>query len=180
MATRGSADRLSPEELRAWQGFLQASARINRALDAGLKEAHRLSGNDYDVLIQLGTAPRRRLPMTTLAKQVLMSPSGLSRLVDDLERDGLVARERREDDGRSFNIVLTPTGLTRLKKANRTHLDHVRELFLDRLSDHELRRLANIWDAIEPTPAAPAAPAASGSGGRARSVPKSAGDTADE
>ena len=101
VSDRGSADRLSPAELKAWQGLLRVSARLERVLDADLERSHALSGNDYDVLIQLGLAPRRRLRMTTLAEQVLMSPSGVSRLVDTLEREGLVARERGEDDART-------------------------------------------------------------------------------
>lgn len=150
MSTRGSADRLSPPELEAWQGFLRASTRLDRVLDADLESSHGLSGNDYDVLIQLGLAPDRRLRITTLAEQVLMSPSGLSRLVDDLERKRLVVRERRVDDARSFDVVLTPTGRARLKAANRTHLARVRELFLDRLSDAQLKQLAGIWNALDP------------------------------
>ena len=107
-----------------------------------------MSGNDYDVLIQLGLAPHRRLRLTTLAEQVLMSASGVSRLVDELERQGLVARERREDDARSVDIILTPTGRTRLRAANRTHLKRVRELFLDRLSDAQLQALADAWESV--------------------------------
>jgi DNA-binding MarR family transcriptional regulator len=145
---RGSAARLSPTELRAWQGFLRTAARLERVLDADLKGAHGLSGNDYDVLIQLGLAPLRRLRLTTLAEQVLMSASGVSRLVDELESQGLVARERREDDARSFDIVLTPTGRTRLRAANRAHLKRVRELFLDRLSDAQLQALADAWESV--------------------------------
>src|SRR5689334_2415770 len=98
MPARGSADQLSDAELAAWQGFLRSSARLGRVLDADLRRAHRMSGNDYDVLIQLGLAPRRRLRMSTLAEQVLLSPSGVSRLVDELEREGLVARERHGED----------------------------------------------------------------------------------
>lgn len=150
MSDRGSADRLSPAELKAWQGLLRVSARLERVLDADLERSHALSGNDYDVLIQLGLAPRRRLRMTTLAEQVLMSPSGVSRLVDTLEREGLVARERGEDDARSFDVVLTPAGRARLKAANRTHLERVRGLFLHRLSDEQLEQLAEIWDALDP------------------------------
>ena len=150
MPSRGSADRLSPAELKAWQGFLRAGAELDRALDADLRRSHGLSGSTYDVLIQLGVAPRRRLRMTALAEQVLMSPSGVSRVVDGLEREGLVTRERSEDDARSFDVVLTPAGRTRLKAANRTHLERVRELFLDRLSDVQLQQLADIWDSLEP------------------------------
>lgn len=150
MPARGSADKLSPAELVAWQGFLRSSTRLGRQLDADLRRSDRLSGNDYDVLIQLGMAPRRRLRMTALAEQVLMSPSGVSRLVDELEREQLVARERHEDDARSYEVVLTPAGRARLKSANRAHLQRVRELFLDRLSDAQLEQLADIWDAVTP------------------------------
>jgi DNA-binding MarR family transcriptional regulator len=150
MPRRGTADKLSSRELQAWQGFIRGNARIQRVLDADLKRTHGLSGNDYDVLIQLGTAPRSRLRMSTLAEQVLMSPSGLSRLVDELERQGLVTRERRPDDARSFEVVLTTVGRSRLKAANRTHLERVREHFLGRLSDEQLEQLAEIWRAVDP------------------------------
>ncbi len=181
MRSRGSADRLSPDELRAWQGFLRASARLDRVLDADLERSHQLSGNDYDVLIQLGTAPGRRLPITTLAEQVLMSPSGLSRLVDELERERLVVRERREDDARSFNVVLTRTGRASLKKANRTHLERVRELFLDRLSDTQLQQLADIWDAVDGalTASSPQPAQASTSGGESEAPRRRAAVRAD-
>jgi DNA-binding MarR family transcriptional regulator len=152
VSKRGTADRLSPEELRAWQGFLRTGTRLERSLDADLRRESGLSGKDYDVLIQLGLAAGRRLPMTALAAEVLMSPSGLSRLVDDLERRGLVERERHETDARSVEVVLTATGRKDLRAANRRHLKLVRELFLDRLDDDQLRRLAAVWDATEPTP----------------------------
>lgn len=147
---RGTADRLTDEELEAWQGFLRASTRLARLLDADLKRAHGISGSDYDVLIQLGVAPRRRLRMTSLAEQVLMSPSGISRLVDELEGEGLVVRERSEEDARSFEVALTPQGRARLKAANRTHLKRVREMLLGRLSDAQLKQLADIWRAADP------------------------------
>lgn len=150
MTTRGSADRLSPAELGAWQGLLRANAQLLRQLDTDLKQSHGLSGSKYDVLIQLGTSPGRRLPMTALAREVLMSHSGLSRLVDELEREALVVRERREDDARSFDIVLTPTGRSRLKAANRTHLQRVRQMFLDRLTEQQLLQLIALWNTVDP------------------------------
>lgn len=152
VGTRGSADRLTAAELAAWQGFLRSNARLERLFDADFKRSHGMSGRDYDVLIQLGVAPHRRLRITTLAEQVVMSPSGLSRLLDGLEAEGLVVRERREDDARSYDIVLTPAGRSRLKAANRTHLKLVRELFLDRLSDSQLQQLTDIWAAVAAAP----------------------------
>ena len=149
-ARGGTPNRLAPAELEAWQGLIRLNARLGRLLDADLRQTHGLSGNAYDVLIQLGVAPRKRLRMTSLAEQVLMSPSGISRLVDELEAEGLVARERSQQDARSFEVALTPSGRARLKAANRTHLQRVRELFLDRLSDEQLQHLADIWAALDP------------------------------
>lgn len=123
-----------------------------RDLDADLKRQHNLSESKYDVLIQLGLSPRRRLRITQLADEVLMSPSGLSRLVDELERDGLVARVRDDTDARSFNVTLTPTGRTQLRAANRTHLAGVRERVLDKLTDEQLGQLADICSTIRLEP----------------------------
>ena len=71
-------------------------------------------------------------------------------MVDQLQREGLVTRERREDDARSLDAVLTSEGRSRLTVANQRHLTRVRELFLDRLSDLQLRQLAGIWNTIDP------------------------------
>lgn len=150
MRAGGSKGKLSPDEATAWQGLLRVNARMLRELDADLVRSHRLPLSSYDVLIQLALAPRRRLRMSELAKEVLMSPSGLSRVVDQLERDGLVERERRADDGRSSDAVLTPEGRKRLRAANQTHLKRVRELFLDRVSDAQLRQLTDVWNTIGP------------------------------
>ena len=150
MPARGSKSKLSPDEAAAWQGLLRLNARILRELDADLVRSHGLAASSYDVMIQLALAPRRRLRMTELAEEVLMSPSGLTRVVDQLEREGLVERERRGDDARSFDAVLTPEGRKRLKSANEAHLARVRELFLDRLSDAQLEQLVDIWSAVGP------------------------------
>jgi DNA-binding MarR family transcriptional regulator len=150
MARRGSPSTLSDDELAAWQGLLRANVQLLRALDADLRRSHRLGHSEYDVLIQLGLAPGRSLRMSELAKAVLMSHNGLSRIVAQLERDGLVARERDPQDGRAVHVTLTPEGRTTLRAANRTHLARVRELFLDRLADEQLVQLRAIWDAVDP------------------------------
>ena len=79
-----------------------------------------------------------------------MSPSGLSRLVDQLEHEGLVVREQREDDARSYDVVLSPQGRKRLKEANAAHLQRIRELFIDHLSDSQIAQLIAIWNAVDP------------------------------
>lgn len=79
-----------------------------------------------------------------------MSHNGLTRVVTHLEADGLVVRERHEQDGRVVNATLTPQGRKVLQSANEAHLARLRELFLDRLSSEQLRQLRAIWDAIDP------------------------------
>ena len=94
------------------------------------------------------------LRMSQLAEAVLLTRSGLTRLVDRLERRGLVERRKCPSDARGFLAVLTEEGLRRLEEARPTHLAGVRRLFLDLLEPDELERLAAIWERIEPATAA--------------------------
>ena len=139
---------LTPEQFAAWSGFLLGHAQIVRALDAELEEEHGLPLTSYDVLIQLSLAPDRRLRMFELADAVVLSRSGLTRLVDRLERDGLVERERGEVDPRQMYARLTGRGLAVLADATPTHVAGVKERFLERLSDEQTKQLASIWPAV--------------------------------
>lgn len=141
---------MDPEELAAWRGFLQAHARLVRELDAELQREHSLSISSYDVLVQLAGSPERRLRMSELADQVLLTPSGLTRLVDRLCRDGLVARDRCDSDARGAFAVITDRGAERFAEARGTHLEGVRRLFLAALSEADMRRLSGIWDRLAP------------------------------
>lgn len=131
-------------QLDAWRAFLRAHATISRALESELVAEQSLSLAAYDVLVQLAEAPDHRLRMTELADAVLLSRSGITRLVDRLERDGLVSRCRVADDGRGRAAQLTEAGLNRLRTAARTHLAGVREHFVDRLDDADLAALERI------------------------------------
>ncbi len=139
---------LTPEQLTAWSGFLRGHARIVRALDTELEREHGLPLTSYDVLIQLSLAADGRLRMFELADAVVLSRSGLSRLVDRLERSGLVERERGEVDPRQTYARLTGRGLEALADATPTHIAGVKERFLERLSDEETKQLAAIWRAV--------------------------------
>jgi DNA-binding MarR family transcriptional regulator len=132
------------EQLAAWRSFLRAHASITRALEAELLAEQELSLASYDVLVQLAEAPERRLRMTELADAVLLSRSGVTRLVDRLEKGGLVARSRVESDGRGVAARLTDAGLDRLRTASRTHLRGVGQHFVDRLDEADLRVLERI------------------------------------
>lgn len=151
MATQQqTGDRLSAAELAAWRGFLRVQSSLFRELDAELVAEHDLPLRSYEVLLLLEDAPRLRLRMCDLSRSVLVSPSGTTRLVDRLQREGLVCRERCAEDGRGYYAVLTETGGRRLREARATHLAGVRRLFLDRLGGDDLRRLAAYWDLLVP------------------------------
>jgi len=132
------------DELVAWRNFLRAHAFITRALERELVSEQRLSLAAYDVLVQLAEAPGRMLRMTDLAEAVLLSRSGVTRLVDRLERTGLVARQRTSDDGRGVVAVLTEKGLDRLRVAAVTHLDGIVRHFVARLKGTQLAELGAI------------------------------------
>jgi DNA-binding MarR family transcriptional regulator len=139
---------LTDEQLAAWSGFLLGHAQIVRALDAELEREHGLPLTSYDVLIQLSLAPDRRLRMSELADAIVLSRSGLTRLVDRLERGGLVERERGEADSRQVYARLTDRGFEVLEEATPTHIAGIKERFLDRLSDEQMKQLAAIWRAV--------------------------------
>ena len=121
-----------------------------KALDAELLAEHDLPLTSYEVLINLQAAPGHRRRMAELAEGVLLSRSGMTRLVDRLERDGLLERDACTEDGRGMFAVLTDKGEELLSRARRTHLDGVRERFLQHFDDVELERLAGGWNRVLP------------------------------
>ena len=121
----------------SWRAFLHAHARLTRRLDEELQAAHGLSLAEYDALFQLATAPAGRVRMSALAERVLLSRSGITRLVDRLVADGMVGRSACPTDARGAEAAITPAGLERLRAASVTHLDGVHRLFLDMIPDDE-------------------------------------------
>src|SRR3954451_7396329 len=128
---RAAATLGEPPGIDAWRTFLVAHARLTRRLDDELQATHGLSLAEYDALLQIATAPNRRVRMNVLAERVILSRSGITRLVDRLEAAGSVERSACATDARGQEAVLTPAGLTRLRAASKTHLDGVRRYFLD-------------------------------------------------
>lgn len=128
--------------------MLRAHAELTRELDAQLAREHNLPLSSYEVLLYLADAPEGRVRMSELAESVLLSRSGLTRLVDRLEREGLLKRERCESDARGLFAEITPAGRRLFDEARRTHLDGVRALFLDRFSREELRTLGGFWQKL--------------------------------
>jgi DNA-binding MarR family transcriptional regulator len=136
---------LDEEELAAWRGMLRAHAELVRELDAELAREHDMPLSSYEVLLFLNDSAEGRMRMSELADSVLLSRSGLTRLVDRLERQGLLRRERCESDARGFFAEITPEGRRAFAVARKTHLDGVRRLFLSRFSRDELRTLGGMW-----------------------------------
>jgi DNA-binding MarR family transcriptional regulator len=139
---------LDDEELAAWKGMLRAHAELVRTLDAELAREHDLPLSSYEVLLYLNDSDDGRMRMSELADSVLLSRSGLTRLVDRLERQGLLRRERCTSDARGLFAEITPEGRRAFAGARKTHLDGVRRLFLERFSRDELRTLGGLWQKL--------------------------------
>jgi DNA-binding MarR family transcriptional regulator len=139
---------LTEAELRAWQALLHAHHDVTGKLDEELRVEHGLSFGAYDVLLRLARAPGRSLRMTDLAERVMLSPSGLTRMVDRLVADGLVQRERFDGDARVMLARLTDRGRQVLRQAARSHVRGIRHHFTGRLSQTQLRNVASALETI--------------------------------
>jgi DNA-binding MarR family transcriptional regulator len=131
--------------------MLRVHACLTKALDADLEAQHGLPLSSFEVLVRLADADGERMRMCDLADSIVLSRSGLTRLVDRLERDGLIVRESCPSDARGAFAHLTPRGREILGAARATHIAGVRELFLDRLSEGDLAALAEVWDRLLPS-----------------------------
>ena len=138
----------SDPRLDAWRSFVHAHARLTRRLDEELQAAHRLSLAEYDALLQLANAPGRRLRMSALADRVLLSRSGITRLVDRLVAAGMVERTTCTTDARGAEAALTGPGLERLRAASATHLEGVGRLFLDVVTAEEREVLTRAFGRV--------------------------------
>ncbi len=145
-----SGQTLSEGELRAWHGLKRAHASLAKRVDAELERTHGLPLTSYEVLRHLVDSPGGRMRMCDLAEQAQLSRSGLTRLADRLEKEGLLERCSCEHDARGAYACLTELGRKRLAAARGTHLAVVREQFLSRFTEDELGALAELWERIAP------------------------------
>jgi DNA-binding MarR family transcriptional regulator len=148
VSATSSNGQLSGRELAAWKGLLETHSTLVARLDAELERDHGLPLTSYEVLMYLADSGEGRLRMGELAERLLLSRSGITRLVDRLERQGLVERQPCEDDGRGYYATLTPKGRERLRAARPDHLNGVRRHFLARLSPSELDALSHAWERL--------------------------------
>jgi len=135
---------------RAWRGLLRTRASVVKLLDAELERAHGLPMSSYEVLHHLAKASRGRMRMRDLAEQAQLSRSGLTRLADRLERDGLLHRCSCDHDARGAYACLTDAGRERLQEARGTHVRVVREHFISLFTEGELRAMADMCERIPP------------------------------
>ncbi len=135
--TRNDRAALDPDDprLRAWRNFLYAHAAVMRELEAQLVSERAMTLAEYDALLQLAGAPGARLRMSELAARVLLSRSGVTRLVDRLETQGLVCREHCGSDARGSFAALTPAGVQRFREAMPVHLRGISQVFTDVVDD---------------------------------------------
>jgi DNA-binding MarR family transcriptional regulator len=152
MAERGSKTAvhwLSEPEMQCWRALISVTTGVLGALDSELQAEHGLSLGEYEVLVHLSEEPEHSLRMTDLAGRLHLSPSGITRRIDGLERAGLVERRQCPSDRRGSNAVLTDEGLRRLAAAAPTHVRGVRAHFIDQLSPAEIANLASALATIE-------------------------------
>jgi len=158
MSNAVSAQRVEPRaasqtpEVQAWAKVLRAHAALTRRFSADLQATHGLTLNAYEVLLHLAHAPERRMRRVDLAGSVLLTASGITRLLDGLERAGYVDRAADENDARVTYAVLTDEGYEKLRDAAPTHVGGIRELFGERFSRDELETLAELLDRLPSDP----------------------------
>lgn len=130
--------------LETWVRLLRSHATATRALSAQLVAEHGLTLNDYEALLRLARAEGNRLRRVDLAGELLLTPSGITRLLEGLERAGFVTKATCTSDARVTYAVLTPAGRERLQDASGAHVAAVRELFEERFSEEELATLGQL------------------------------------
>lgn len=139
----------SPIEREAWSGFLRAYAELDRLVDEDLQSHSRISHPEFEVLLRLQWEKEHRLRIQDIAAQSILTRSGVSRLVERLEKAGLVLRQKAEEDKRGFYAVLTDLGLERIKGAQQHHADFLRRRFFSRFQESELRQMTEFWKRMD-------------------------------
>ena len=133
-----------PPAVRAWTRLLRAHATTTRALNAQLLAEHGLTVNDYEALYVLSRADEQRLKRIELARRLVLTPSGITRLLEGLERSGLVERASCSSDLRVTYAQLTEAGAVKLEEASCSHVGSIRSLFEDHMSPEEIEDLASM------------------------------------
>jgi DNA-binding MarR family transcriptional regulator len=145
---KGGLEQFTPGEGEAWGGFLAVHAAVTRELDADLRGQHGLSLSAYEVLLKLAWAPQGELRMTELAQQCLLTPGGITRILDTLSADRLVERRVPPENRRVVLATITDEGFSLLQRAQRTHVAGVRRRFFSQLDQASIDALGEAWRRI--------------------------------
>ena len=144
-----SSQVLSDQALSAWVGLLRGHAALTRALNADLVTDHGLTLSDYEVLLRLSRAPERKMRRVDLAEQVLLTASGITRLLDGLQASGFVDKAACSSDARVTYAVLTDAGHEKLRSAAEVHVAGIHAMFAERYSDDEMATLAELLSRLD-------------------------------
>jgi DNA-binding MarR family transcriptional regulator len=128
--------------------LLRGNAAVTRAMNAQLVADHGLTINDYEALLHLARAEERRMRRVDLAERLLLTASGVTRLLDGLEQAGYVDRDACASDRRVTYAVLTDAGLAKLREASGSHVADIRSFFETRFSEEELVKLVELLDRL--------------------------------
>jgi DNA-binding MarR family transcriptional regulator len=148
-AHQNSDETLSIHATEAWRGLLRVHAGVSGSVSAKLQAEAGLSLPEYELLLHLYEHPTQQMPMSELSRLVLLTPSGITRMVDRLEKRALVRRQSVRSDARVQHAVLTDDGRELVMKATGTHIAGLRERFVDRLSAGQMSTLVEIWRILE-------------------------------
>ncbi|MEY4174858.1 MAG: hypothetical protein RI900_2023 [Actinomycetota bacterium] len=138
---------LSPDEQHAWRTYVETARDLSAVLEAEL-EPHGVSHGDYEVLVHLSEAPDHRMRMCDLSSALRLSPSGLTRRLDTMVRNGWVERRACEYDRRVLYAHLTPEGFTKLEDAAPTHVDGVRRHLVQPLGPDDMAALGRLFTKV--------------------------------
>ena len=145
----------TPLEQDSWGGLLWAYSRMMGFIETDLQSNFQISHPEFEVLLRLGWAESHRARIQDLASDSVLTRSGVSRLVDRLEKAGYVTKEVAPEDRRGAYAVLTPRGLEHFQQALQAHVEIVKSCFLQRFSDQELAQMAEFWKRIPKKMATP-------------------------
>ena len=142
-------DGFSEIEQNAWGGFLGTHARMNRMIEEDLQSHSQITHVEFEVLLRLSWNENHRVRIQDLAAESVITRSGVSRVVERLEKAGLVTREEASEDRRGAYAVLTEEGLARFQQAIKAHVAFVRENFLSHYNEQELEQMAGFWKRLQ-------------------------------
>jgi len=138
-------NQIDPNQLEIWRLFLNTHAKIIRQIDKELADANQIPLNWYDVLIELYEAPEKKLRMSDIADRVLLTRSGLTRLVDKLEKTGYLIREIDPEDRRGFYAVITDDGVNAMREAWKVYSRTIEDFFGQHLNPDAMPMLKTMF-----------------------------------